>query len=104
MDMRPVDNLVSAALLGHLADVRMMVADDPALLSARNMFGAGAVHAAHYGGQGAVLDVLMDLGLVVDGFLAAGRQRPARGRHDRAARSLFQRTRPGRPGTPRCRS
>ncbi len=56
--MRPVDRLVSAALLGRLADVRMMVADDPALLSARNMFGAGAVHAAHYGGQDAVLGSL----------------------------------------------
>jgi ankyrin repeat protein len=48
-----------------------MVAADPALLSARNMFGAGAVHAAHYGGQDAVLAALSDLGLVIDGFLAA---------------------------------
>src|SRR6266704_4739908 len=63
MDMRPVDRLVSAALLGRLADVRMMVADDPALLSARNVFGAGAIHPAHYGEQGAVLGALKDLAL-----------------------------------------
>ena len=40
------------------------------------------VHAAHYGGQDAVLDALGDLGLTSDGFLAArldvpGRRRPA---------------------------
>lgn len=69
--MQPVDRLVAAALLGQVAEVRRMVAADPALLSARNMFGAGAVHAAHYGGQAAVLDALGDLGLVIGGFLAA---------------------------------
>jgi hypothetical protein len=71
MDMRPVDRLVAAALLGQVSDVRHMVAADPALLPARNMFGAAAVHAAHYGGQDAVLDALSGLGLAVDGFLAA---------------------------------
>jgi len=71
MDMRPVDRLVAAALLGRVTQVRRMVAADPALLSARNMFGAGAVHAAHYGGQDGVLAALGDLGLVMDGFLAA---------------------------------
>jgi RimJ/RimL family protein N-acetyltransferase len=69
--MEPVDRLVAAALLGEVTQVRRMVAADPALLSARTMFGAGAVHAAHYGGQAAVLDALGDLGLVIDGFLAA---------------------------------
>jgi len=58
-------------LLGQVAAVRQLIAADPALLSARNMFGAGAVHAAHYGGQDAVLDALGDLGLATDGFLAA---------------------------------
>src|SRR6266536_585098 len=71
MNMRPVDRLVAAALLGQVTAVRQMVTAEPALLSARNMFGAGAVHAAHYGGQGAVLAALGDLGLVADGFLAA---------------------------------
>jgi uncharacterized protein len=69
--MRPVDHLVAAALLGQVAAVRQLIAADPALLSARNMFGVGAVHAAHYGGQDAVLDALGDLGLASDGFLAA---------------------------------
>jgi ankyrin repeat protein len=71
MDMQAVDRLVAAALQGRVTVVRQMIAADPALLSARNMFGAGAVHAAHFGGQDAVLDALDDLGLVVDGFLAA---------------------------------
>jgi hypothetical protein len=71
MNMRPVDRLVAAALLGQVTEARRMVAADPALLSARNMFGAGAVHAAHYGSQDAVLAVLGDLGLASDGFLAA---------------------------------
>jgi uncharacterized protein len=69
--MQPVDRLVAASLLGRADDVRRMVAADPALLSARNMFGAGAVHAAHFGRQDAVLAVLSDLGLDVDAFLAA---------------------------------
>jgi uncharacterized protein len=71
MGMQPVDRLVASALTGQVSQVRRMVAADPALLSARNMFGAGAVHAAHYGDQDAVLDALGDLGLVIDGFLAA---------------------------------
>jgi len=69
--VRPVDKLVAAALLGQVTEVRQMVTADPALLSDRNMFGAGAVHAAHYAGQDAVLAALGDLGLTVDGFLAA---------------------------------
>lgn len=69
--MRSVDRFVAAALQGQVPQVRMMAAADPALLSARNMFGAGAVHAARYGGQDAVLAALGDLGLVIDGFLAA---------------------------------
>jgi len=71
MNMQPVDRLVAAALLGQVSDVRQMIAADPALLTARNMFGAGAAHAAHYGGQDAVAGALDALGLTVDGFLAA---------------------------------
>jgi uncharacterized protein len=71
MDMQPVDRLVVASLLGRVDDVRRMVTADPALLSARNMFGAGAVHAAHFGRQDAVLAALADLGLEVDAFVAA---------------------------------
>jgi uncharacterized protein len=71
MNMQPVDRLVAAALLGQVTAVRQMVTADPALLPARNIFGAGAVHAAHYAGQDAVSDALADLGLVIGGFLAA---------------------------------
>jgi ankyrin repeat protein len=69
--MQPVDQLIAAALQGQATQVRHMVEADPSLLYARNMFGAGAVHAAHYAGQGDVLDTLGDLGLGIDGFLAA---------------------------------
>lgn len=69
--MQPVDRLVAAALLGQVSDVRQMIAADPALLTARTMFGAGIAHAAHYGGQDAVMDALGALGLTADGFLAA---------------------------------
>jgi ankyrin repeat protein len=69
--MQPVDRLVAAALLGQVTEVRQMVTADPGFLHARNMFGAGAVHAAHYGAQDAVLSALGDLGLVTDAFLAA---------------------------------
>src|ERR1700735_406137 len=71
MDMQSVDRLVAAALQGQVTQVRTMAAGDSAPLSARNMFGAGAVHAARYGGQDGVLAVLSDLGLVIDGLLAA---------------------------------
>jgi hypothetical protein len=46
MDMQSVDRLVAAALLGRVTEVRQMVAADPALLSARNMFGAGRARGA----------------------------------------------------------
>src|SRR5215472_13845544 len=71
MEMQLVDRFVAAALLGQVSLVRQMVAADHALLQERNMFGVGAVHAAHYGGQDAVLDALGELGLPIDGFLAA---------------------------------
>lgn len=85
MDMQPVDRVVAAALLGQVGDVRQLIAADPALLSARTMFGAGVVHAAHYGGQDAVTDALGDLGLTVDGFLAAELGRTGRLREVLAA-------------------
>jgi hypothetical protein len=69
--MPPVDRLIAAAQAGQVAEVRSLVTADPGLLTARSMFGAGAVHAAHYAGQDAVLAVLAELGLVTDGFLAA---------------------------------
>ena len=69
--MAPVDRLIAAAQAGQVAEVRSLATADPGLLTARSMFGAGAVHAAHFAGQDAVLAVLAELGLVTDGFLAA---------------------------------
>lgn len=62
--MPPVDRLIAAAQAGQVAEVRSLVTADPGLLTARSMFGAGAVHAAHYAGQDAVLAALAELGLV----------------------------------------
>jgi uncharacterized protein len=62
---------VAAALQGQVTQVRQLIEADPALLAARTMFGVGAVHAAHFGGQDAVLAELDRLGLVIGGFLAA---------------------------------
>jgi hypothetical protein len=47
--MPPADRLIAAAQAGQVAEVRALVTADPGLLTARSMFGAGAVHAAHYG-------------------------------------------------------
>ncbi|WP_300607082.1 ankyrin repeat domain-containing protein [Trebonia sp.] len=79
--MRPVDRLVAAALLGQVTEVRRMVAADPALLSARNMFGLvrlllergadvngrrgdgmTALHSACWRGLGRVAQELLDAG------------------------------------------
>ena len=56
--MPPVDRPIAAAQAGQVAEVRSLVTADPGLLTARSMFGAGAVHAAHYAGQDAVLAAL----------------------------------------------
>ena len=69
--MPAIDRLIAAAQAGQVAEVRSLVTADPGLLTARTMFGAGAVHAAHYAGQDAVVAALSGLGLVTDGFLAA---------------------------------
>jgi uncharacterized protein len=46
-----IDHLIAAALTGDVEHVRAWLGADPALLYARNMFGAGVVHAARYGGH-----------------------------------------------------
>ncbi len=53
--MQPIDHLIAAALTGDGASVSARLRAEPALLEARNMFGAGVAHAARYGGHPGLL-------------------------------------------------
>ena len=55
--MQPIDHLIAAALTGDSADVGARLRADPALLEARNFFGAGVVHAMRYGGHPELFDL-----------------------------------------------
>jgi uncharacterized protein len=71
MYMRPVDHLIARALSGDLAYVRAALRSDPGLFAERNMFGAGLVHAAVYGGHRELLEVPELAAWVPDAVLAA---------------------------------
>ena len=60
--MAPVDRLIAAAQAGQVAEVRSLATADPGLLTARSMFGAGAVHAACWRGLGRVAGELLSAG------------------------------------------
>jgi len=70
MEMQPVDHLVAAVLLGDAGKVAELTEADPALRSARNMFGVSPLHAAHFGDWPALAASLLPDG-DVDLFLAA---------------------------------
>jgi hypothetical protein len=55
--VQPIDHLIAAALTGDRAYVSARLRADPALLDARNFFGAGVAHAARYGGHPDLLDL-----------------------------------------------
>lgn len=55
--MQPIDHLIAAALTGDRAYVSSRLRADPALLEARNFFGAGVAHAVRYGGHPELLDL-----------------------------------------------
>jgi hypothetical protein len=55
--VQPIDHLIAAALTGDRESVRGWLRADPTLLEARNMFGAGVAHAAHYGGHPELFDL-----------------------------------------------
>jgi cytohesin len=69
MEMHPGDHLIAAAIDGDLASVDELIRHDPGLRSYRNMFGASALHAAHFGGNAAIEALLRPDR--VDIFLAA---------------------------------
>jgi hypothetical protein len=55
--VQPIDHLIAAALTGDREYVSTRLRADPALLEARNMFGAGVAHAIHYGGHPELFDL-----------------------------------------------
>ncbi len=55
--MQPIDHLIAAALTGDRASVSARLRADPALLEARNIFGAGVAHAIRYGGHPELFDL-----------------------------------------------
>jgi ankyrin repeat protein len=69
--MATVEDLIAAAGRGEVTEMRAILADDPALLGARSLFGAGAIHAAHFGGHAPAIAYLDAAGLVRDSWLQA---------------------------------
>ena len=69
--MQPVDHLLAAVLQRDHARVSRMITDDPDLLVAANMFGATAIHAAHFTGQDELTALLLAKRGVLDVQLAA---------------------------------
>jgi ankyrin repeat protein len=66
-----VDDIIGAAARGEIEHVARLLDSDPTLAIAANMFGAQAIHAAHFGGHRALVDLLLSRGVVLDAFLAA---------------------------------
>jgi uncharacterized protein len=55
--VQPIDHLIAAALTGDRVYLSTRLRADPALLEARNFFGAGVAHAVRYGGHLELLDL-----------------------------------------------
>jgi uncharacterized protein len=67
----PVDEIISAATRGDLDLLMDLLARDPSLASAANMFGTTALHAAYYSAHYKIVGLLLYKGRTLDGFLAA---------------------------------
>jgi ankyrin repeat protein len=71
-DESPADTLIAATMRTDTAAVAAMLTADPSIALARNMFGASALHAAHYASRGQIFRLLCERGKVtIDPFLAA---------------------------------
>ena len=66
-----VDDIIAASVSGDLQRVSALLDAEPDLVNATNMFGSSAVHAAHYSGHPAIVDLLFARGRTLDVFLAA---------------------------------
>lgn len=67
----PVDEIIAAATRGDLEQVAELLARDPSLADAPNMFGTTALHAAYYSARFRVVGVLLFKGRGLDVFRAA---------------------------------
>jgi ankyrin repeat protein len=66
-----VDEIIAASVSGDIQRVTALLDAEPDLVSATNMFGSSAVHAAHYSGYPGIVNLLFARGRTLDVFLAA---------------------------------
>ncbi len=66
-----VDEIIAASVSGNLQQVSALLDAEPDLVSATNMFGSSAIHAAHYSGHPGIVNLLFARGRTLDVFLAA---------------------------------
>ena len=69
--METADQIIAAATHGDLDRVEALLDADPQLISATNMFGSSAIHAAHYSNHPALVRFLIDRGRTLDPMLLA---------------------------------
>src|SRR6185312_6020694 len=66
-----IDAIIAACLQGDCERLTRILDEDPSLASARNMLGAGPIHAALYSGHTDIVALLRSRGVGTDVFLAA---------------------------------
>ena len=66
-----VDEIIAASVSGNLQQVSALLDAEPDLVSATNMFGSSAIHAAHYSGHPGIVNLIFARGRTLDVFLAA---------------------------------
>jgi ankyrin repeat protein len=66
-----VDDIIAASVSGDVRQVTALLDTEPDLVTATNMFGSSAVHAAHYSGHPGIVNLLFARGRTLDVFLAA---------------------------------
>lgn len=69
--MASIDAFIAAAASGNVLGLRTLLAGDRSLLHARNMFGYGAIHAAHFAGERAAVAYLDSVATERDPWLHA---------------------------------
>ncbi len=93
--------MLAAAAAGDAARVSALLREDASLATARNMFGSQPIHAAHFGGQAAVVDLLRRAGVELDIYINAEiGDIEAVGQALAADPAAVGRFRPGRGDTP----
>jgi uncharacterized protein len=69
--MSPVDAILTAAKEGNYDRVLDLLETNPALATASSMLGSQPIHAAHFGGQNRIVELLLARGVDLDFFLAS---------------------------------